>query len=123
MVHMDSVTYYISYSRIGYICWKSGSSLPKFSTMYAGTKIPLFVLKPMISLGITGKFKKQSNNRFEYSSVYIHMWQLGQKKKDEKKIKDEKTRIECGKELEMLLRTVSSTICVTSHLSTINVST
>lgn len=90
--------------------------------MYAGTKIPLFVLKPMISLGTTNKFKKQSN-RFEYSSVCTHMWELGQKKKDERKIKDEKTRIERGKELEMLLRPVSSTICVTSHLSTINVST
>lgn len=54
--------------------------------MYAGTKIPLFVLKPMISLGTTNKFKKQSNNRFEYSSMYTYVG-VREKKKMRGKLK------------------------------------
>lgn len=35
----------------------------------SGTKSPLFVLKPMASLGTTSKFKEEGNKRLEYSSV------------------------------------------------------
>lgn len=57
------------------------SSFLKFSTMYvhvtykctAGTKIPLFVLKPTVSLENTSKFKKQGSNRLEYIAVYAYV--------------------------------------------------
>lgn len=45
----------------------------------------------------------------------------GKEKKDERKRKDEKIRIQYGKELKLLLRPISSTICVTNHLPAINV--
>ena len=53
----------------------------------SGTKSPLFVLKPMASLGTTSKFKKEGKKRLECSSVYKCMLKVREK---EMKSKDKK---------------------------------
>ena len=77
----------------------------------SGTKIPLFVLKPMSPLGTISKFKKQSNNQFECSTVRICMLRVREKenrmreKEKETKSKD-KNRLRKGTKIKMLLRLV-----------------
>lgn len=50
------------------------------------------------------------------------MFRVGGEKKRMRE-KDEKVRIQCGKELTLLLKPIPSTICVISHLPAINVLT